>query len=69
MSFKRIEAMKRFCALAGFLLVLVGCAASGDKGQWDDFWKDVRGDNMKMRSGWSQMQGTEDRPEMLKAYD
>jgi hypothetical protein len=28
----------------------VGCAAEGQKSQWDDFWKDLRGDNMKMRS-------------------
>ena len=61
--------MKRLGALLGVLFFLVGCASSGDQGQWDDFWKDVRGDNMKMRSGWSQMQAGEDRPETLKAYD
>jgi hypothetical protein len=31
------------CTLFGGL----GCA--GDGGKWDEFWKDVRGDNMKMR--------------------
>ncbi|MFO0965603.1 MAG: hypothetical protein U0793_08475 [Gemmataceae bacterium] len=30
-----------------FLLLLAGC--STDKSQWDGFWKDLRGDNMKMR--------------------
>jgi hypothetical protein len=37
--------------LLGFALFLglgCGCASDGDKGQWDEFWKDVRGDNMKM---------------------
>jgi hypothetical protein len=35
-----------FCAL----LFCLGCSAGGQRGQWDDFWKDLRGDNMKMRS-------------------
>jgi hypothetical protein len=61
--------MKRLGALLGMLFCLVGCASSGDQSQWDDFWKDVHGDNMKMRSGWSQTQAAEDRPAALKAYD
>lgn len=36
--------MWRLCAL-DFAL---GCVSDGEKGQWDDFWKDVRGDNMKL---------------------
>ena len=35
------------CALS---FSLAGCAGDGDKGQWSDFWKDLRGDNMKMRN-------------------
>ena len=35
------------CALS---FSLAGCAGDGDKGQWDEFWKDLRGDNMKMRN-------------------
>lgn len=31
------------------LLIGAGCAADGQKGQWDEFWKDVRGENMEMR--------------------
>jgi hypothetical protein len=31
------------------LVGLAGCAGDGSKGQWDEFWKDARGDNMKMR--------------------
>jgi hypothetical protein len=36
--------------LCALLFSAAGCAADGDKGQWDEFWKDVRGDNMKMRN-------------------
>jgi hypothetical protein len=39
--------------LAVIVSLSFGCAAD-DKGKWDEFWKDVRGDNMKMRyDGWS----------------
>jgi hypothetical protein len=41
--------MKYRCLLAAALLLGVGCAAD-DKGQWDEFWKDLRGDNMKMQT-------------------
>jgi hypothetical protein len=46
---KGVGAMKRLCLLFCALAVCLGCATEGDKGQWDDFWKDVRGDNMQMR--------------------
>ena len=43
--------MKRLGVLVCALLFCVaGCAGDGDKGQWSEFWKDVRGDNMKMRN-------------------
>ena len=32
------------------MIGLAGCAAEGQKGPWDEFWKDLRGDNMKMRN-------------------
>ncbi len=38
--------MKRLFILACALFLCAGCAASGE---WDEFWKDMRGDNMKMR--------------------
>ncbi len=41
--------MKRFWVLACVLFLCGGCAASGDNGSWDEFWKDLRGDNMKMK--------------------
>jgi hypothetical protein len=46
--------MRRRCALAlalfMALLVSPGCASDGARAQWDEFWKDVRGDNMEMGS-------------------
>ncbi len=48
--------MKRLClmlcALVG-AVAISGCAADGKKEQWDDFWKDVRGDNMEMKSDFT----------------
>jgi hypothetical protein len=41
--------MKYRYLLAAGLLLSMGCAAD-DKGQWDAFWKDLRGDNMKMQT-------------------
>jgi hypothetical protein len=51
-----IAAMKRLCVLLCALIGVVafcGCASEGHKGQWDDFWKDVRGDNMQMKTDFS----------------
>jgi hypothetical protein len=41
--------MRRLCVLALAVCFGAGCAAEGDRGQWDEFWKDLRGDNMRMR--------------------
>ena len=50
-------AMKRLgvlsCVLCGLILSAAGCTSDADKAQWAAFWKDVRGDNMKMRSDLS----------------
>lgn len=45
--------MRRLWLLGGVLVIGLGCSADGDKGQWDEFWKDLRGDNMQMRSNFS----------------
>jgi hypothetical protein len=42
--------MKRLCILLLPCFFCLGCAAEGEKSQWDEFWKDLRGDNMKMQS-------------------
>jgi hypothetical protein len=47
--------MRRLCVLVCALFLAAGCAAPGEKSQWDDFWKDLRGDNMQMR-GFDKME-------------
>jgi hypothetical protein len=48
--------MTRFLMLVCALLFgAAGCAADGDKDPWAEFKKDLRGDNMKMRSDFSGM--------------
>ena len=43
------EPMKLRGILFLLLLSCAGCASNGEKSMWDEFWKDLRGDNMKMR--------------------
>jgi hypothetical protein len=43
--------MRRLCALLGAALCCAGCAAEGGPGFFDAALKDLRGDNMEMRSG------------------
>lgn len=45
--------MTRLCVLFCILLFLAGCASDSDKAQWNEVWKDLRGDNMKMRNSLS----------------
>ena len=45
--------MLRFCILLGLAAVCVGCATEGHKNPFDDALKDLRGDNMQMRSNFS----------------
>jgi hypothetical protein len=35
--------------------IVAGCASDGDKAQWDEFRKDLRGDNMQMHADKSGM--------------
>jgi hypothetical protein len=41
--------MKRLCVLLCAMFMCAGCASPGGQEQWDDFWKDVKGDNMVMK--------------------
>ena len=43
--------MKRLCALGLVLLFGLGCATEADNAQWNEAMKDLRGDNMRMRTG------------------
>ncbi len=49
--------MRRLCVLACALVLGLGCTA-GDKAQWDEALRDLRGDNMKMRSDTASLMGT-----------
>ena len=52
--------MKRVCLVMVFFGAL-GCATEGDQAQWNEALKDLRGDNMKMRSGkWSSPENDDD---------
>jgi hypothetical protein len=48
--YKRPEkAMMRLVA-AIFVGCCLGCVIEANRGQWDEVWKDARGDNMRMMS-------------------
>ncbi|HEV2950094.1 MAG TPA: hypothetical protein VGX70_22135 [Gemmataceae bacterium] len=52
--------MKRFWVGIAFLCVL-GCATESDQAQWNEAMKDLRGDNMKMRTGkWGNVDNNDD---------
>jgi hypothetical protein len=59
--------MKRLGVLLCALLLASGCA--GDGHQWDDFWKDLRGDNMQMRGDSWGRTGADEAPRPLKVRD
>jgi hypothetical protein len=61
--------MKRLCVLLAVLFVGLGCASEADKSQWDAFWKDARGDNMRMRSDFSGAAGFDDHSSQPKSHD
>jgi hypothetical protein len=54
--------MKGHLVLCCVLLCCLGCAWEGDNSTWDDFWKDLRGDNMQMRSNLGQTKTLDDHP-------
>jgi hypothetical protein len=41
--------MRRRCLLVCVLFLGLGCASEDTKAQWNEFLKDLRGDNMEMR--------------------
>jgi hypothetical protein len=54
--------MKRLCVLVCALLFGVGCASDSDRAKWDEALKDLRGDNMRMHSNFSDTSGLDDHP-------
>ena len=61
--------MKRLCVLLCALLFGFGCATGSDEAMWDGALKDLRGDNMQMRSGFSEMKETEEYRSQSKYRD
>ena len=59
--------MKRLWVLLCALLFCAGCASDGNQGQWDEFWKDARGDNMKMRNDFAGPRGIDDQSGQVTA--
>jgi hypothetical protein len=51
--------MKRLYLLVCALCLALGCASEDSKAQWNEVWKDARGDNMQMRGGFSDMSGSD----------
>jgi hypothetical protein len=49
------------------VLLGLGCAADGNKAQWDEVLKDLRGDNMQMRTNFSGIDGIDDHPVQPKS--
>jgi hypothetical protein len=49
--------MKRLCVLLCAVFLGLGCSSDADKAQWEEVWKDLRGDNMKMKHNFP---GTKD---------
>jgi hypothetical protein len=42
--------MMRLSAFVVVFFIAAGCATEGDRAQWNEAWKDLRGDNMQMQS-------------------
>jgi len=58
--------MIRSCLLLCALLFSLGCAAEGNNGQWDEVLKDLRGDNMQMRSSFADTRSLDENPIQTK---
>jgi hypothetical protein len=53
--------MKRLCLFVCALCLGLGCATEADRAQWNEVWKDARGENMQMRGGFSDSAGPDSR--------
>jgi hypothetical protein len=55
--------VRRLLLLLGCLAAGAGCVTPQDKGEWAEAMRDLRGDNMRMRSGPGASEGPDpDRP-------
>jgi hypothetical protein len=58
--------MKRLLMLLCILFGCIGCATESDRAQWNELWKDARGDNMQMR-GFGGANGSDDGGSSLRS--
>ena len=58
--------MSRACIVLSGLLLFAGCATEGRKGVFDDALKDLRGDNMQMRSSFGGMTASDNDAKQTK---
>jgi hypothetical protein len=49
--------MRRLCVLTLALFLGTGCVTDADRKQWQEAWRDLRGDNMEMKSSGSAIGG------------
>ena len=61
--------MLRSCVLISALFLGIGCASEGDKAMWEGAMKDLRGDNMQMRSSFTEMREPDDYRAQSKFHD
>jgi hypothetical protein len=60
--------MKRWYLLVVCTLFFcLGCATDADKAQWNEALKDLRGDNMQMKSDFGGMKGMGDQSDSFKS--
>ena len=52
--------MKRTWVLLCALLLCGGCMSEGDKAQWNEALRDLRGDNQRMRNDYGGGSSTDD---------
>jgi len=53
--------MPRLLVLSCAILCCLGCASDSDKAQWEEVLKDLRGDNMQMKSNFSGFEDKDNR--------
>jgi hypothetical protein len=68
-SFQARFEVNREGAMLPVLLLSRRCVSETDKHQWEEFRKDLRGDNMKMRSDFSETRALDIPPPSLKPRD
>ncbi len=59
--------MKRWYLLVCTLTFCLGCATDADRAQWNEALKDLRGDNMQMKSGFREMKGMGDQSDSFRS--